>query len=136
MSAVPPELPEVSGRSRAPFKKGSAALVTRGAAAHLLAAALAAHRVQVAAPGGSFAQRPPTARSKCRVLWKRPGCVTFSDLCFSVVIKIAQVGGFVNRLFVEKRLNSGKKNGIIYDVVVWSLRFASSEAVPRGRVQY
>ena len=97
MSAVPPELPEVSGRSRAPFKKGSAALVTRGAAAHLLAAALAAHRVQVAAPGGSFAQRPPTARSKCRVLWKRPGCVTFSDLCFSVVIKIAQVGGFVNR---------------------------------------
>ena len=40
MSAVPPELPEVSGRSRARRAKGRKALpfVTLGAAAHLLAA--------------------------------------------------------------------------------------------------
>ena len=96
MSAVPPELPEVSGRSRAHLKKESAALVTRGAAAHLLAV-LQKTGVQVAAPGGSFAQGALTARSNCRVLWKRPGCGTFPDLCFSVILKIAQESSFVNQ---------------------------------------
>ena len=53
--------------------------------------------VQVAAPGCSFAQGALTARSNCRVLWKRPGCVTFPDLCFSVILKIAQESSFVNQ---------------------------------------
>ena len=35
---------------------------------------------------------------------ERPECVTFPDLCFSVILKIAQQHRFVNRLFAEKRL--------------------------------
>ena len=115
MSAVPPELPEVSGRSRAPI---SAALVTLGFAAHLLAAEC---RVQFAAPGCSFAHWPARGSQLLPRSLERPECVTFPDPCFSVILKIAQQHRFVNRLFAEKRLNSAGKNDIIYPVIVCAL---------------
>ena len=47
--------------------------------------------------------------------------VRIPDLCFSVILKIAQQHRFVNRLFVEKRLNSDGKDAIIYPVIVCAL---------------
>ena len=115
MSAVPPELPEVSGRSRA-HEKGSAAPLTLGLRrTYWRQKLLPGFRLQL--PG----VRSRTVRSRLAAdavfSGSVPGCVTFPDPC-CFAIKIAQRPRFVNRLFVGKQLNSAPANGIMDTVAV------------------
>ena len=95
MSAVPPELPERSGRSRAQTKRCPH---NAGPAAHLLAAGVprrgsdCSFRVFVHAASAHGFQQVPCSLG-------RPGCATFPDHRFSVILKITPDGGFVNPYF-------------------------------------
>ena len=105
--AVPPELPEVSGRSRAPI---SAALVTLGFAAHLLAAEC---RVQFAAPGCSFAHWPARGSQLLDVYKRQPiegAGVPLPDAAFRLKnSRLEQLGKDFLKMCIRDRALGGSR---------------------------